>query len=50
MAAGAAAVGALAAVAGLAGSWQFDTPAGPSIVLAAVTALVLANAVSRPSR
>ena len=36
MAAGAVAVGALAAVAGLAGSWRFDTPAGPSIVVAAV--------------
>jgi zinc transport system permease protein len=45
MAAGAIAVGAFAAVAGLAGSWRFDTPAGPSIVVAAVLVLVLANLV-----
>ncbi|MES9826134.1 MAG: zinc ABC transporter permease subunit ZnuB [Candidatus Thiodiazotropha endolucinida] len=31
----AAAVGALAVVLGLAGSWQWDTPAGPSVVVAA---------------
>ncbi|MFO1210499.1 MAG: iron chelate uptake ABC transporter family permease subunit [Amaricoccus sp.] len=43
MAVGAVAVGALASVAGLAGSWHFDTPAGPSIVVAAVALLVLAN-------
>ena len=47
MAAGAVAVGIAAAVAGLAGAWQFDTPAGPSIVVAAVLALVLLNAVAR---
>lgn len=44
MAAAAAAVGALAAVAGLWGSWHLDTPAGPSIVVAAVVALAVANA------
>ncbi|MFO1141720.1 MAG: iron chelate uptake ABC transporter family permease subunit [Amaricoccus sp.] len=43
MALGAIAVGAVAAVAGLAGSWHFDTPAGPSIVVAAVALLLLAN-------
>ncbi len=43
MAAGAVAIGALAAVAGLAGSWLFDTPAGPSIVVAAVAALIAVN-------
>ncbi|HVL19420.1 MAG TPA: iron chelate uptake ABC transporter family permease subunit [Amaricoccus sp.] len=47
MAAGAVAVGIAAAVAGLAGAWQLDTPAGPSIVVAAVLALVLLNAVAR---
>jgi len=47
MAAGAVAVGAVAAVAGLAGSWRFDTPAGPSIVVAAVVALVAINLVVR---
>ncbi len=45
MAVGAAAVGALAAVAGLAGSLRFDTPAGPSIVVAAVALLAAGNAV-----
>jgi zinc transport system permease protein len=45
MAVGAVLVGALASVVGLAGSWRLDTPAGPSIVLAAVVALVAANAV-----
>ena len=43
MAVGAVAIGAVASVAGLAGSWRFDTPAGPSIVVAAVALLVLAN-------
>ena len=43
MAVGAVAIGAVASVAGLAGSWHFDTPAGPSIVVAAVALLVLAN-------
>ncbi|HET9068978.1 MAG TPA: iron chelate uptake ABC transporter family permease subunit [Amaricoccus sp.] len=47
MAAGAVAVGVAAAVAGLAGSWRLDTPAGPSIVVAAVVALVAINAVVR---
>ena len=46
MAFGAVAVGAVAAVAGLAASWRLDTPAGPSIVVAAVALLVLANAVA----
>lgn len=44
MAAGAAAVGAGSAAAGLLASWNFDTPAGPSIVVATVVALALANA------
>ena len=44
MAAGAAGAGAFAAIAGLWGSWHFDTPAGPSIVVAAVALLVAANA------
>ena len=47
MAAGAVAVGMVAAVAGLAGSWRLDTPAGPSIVVAAVVVLVAINAVIR---
>jgi zinc transport system permease protein len=44
MAAAAAAAGALAAVAGLAASARLDTPAGPSIVVAAVVLLLLAGA------
>jgi zinc transport system permease protein len=44
MAALAVAVGALGACAGLAASWRLDTPAGPSIVVAAVGAFILANA------
>ncbi len=44
MAFGAVGVGALAAVAGLSGSWRWDTPAGPSIVVAAVAMLIVANA------
>lgn len=48
MAAGAVAVGALASVAGLAGSWRFDTPAGPSIVAAAVLILVAISVFARP--
>jgi zinc transport system permease protein len=46
------AAGALAASAGLAASWRLDTPAGPSIVTAAVAALILANAAGalRPRR
>ena len=43
MAVGAAAVGALAAVAGLGASLRLDTPAGPSIVVAAVLALVVVS-------
>jgi zinc transport system permease protein len=34
----AAAIGAAAALAGLAASWRLDTPAGPSIVVAAAAA------------
>jgi zinc transport system permease protein len=45
-AAGAVALGAFAAIAGLAGSWRFDTPAGPSIVVAAVAVLVAVNLVA----
>jgi zinc transport system permease protein len=44
MAAQAAGIGAAATLAGLAGSWRFDTPTGPSIVVAAIVALVAANA------
>lgn len=43
MAVGAAGVGAASAAAGLWGSWHFDTPAGPSIVVAAVVLLLAAN-------
>lgn len=49
MAAGALVVGALAVGAGLAGSWQLDTPAGPSIVLAAMVALAV-SVVAGPAR
>jgi zinc transport system permease protein len=44
MAAGAAAVGALAAAAGLGASWRLDTPAGPSIVVAATALFFLSLA------
>jgi zinc transport system permease protein len=43
MAGRAVAIGAVAALAGLAGSWHLDTPTGPSIVVAAVILLLLAN-------
>jgi zinc transport system permease protein len=46
----AAGIGAAASVAGLAGSYRFDTPAGPSIVVAAVAALALANALRAARR
>lgn len=36
--------GALAVVVGLAGSWRFDTPSGPSVVVAAVAIFILAQA------
>jgi zinc transport system permease protein len=36
-------VGAAASLAGLAGSYRFDTPTGPSIVLAAMIAMAAAN-------
>lgn len=39
-----AALGAMAAVGGLAFSWRLDTPTGPSIVVTAIVALVLSNA------
>lgn len=39
-------VGVLAVVFGLQGSLQFDTPAGPSIVSAAISILILASAVA----
>ncbi|HLO79130.1 MAG TPA: iron chelate uptake ABC transporter family permease subunit [Magnetospirillum sp.] len=45
MAALAALVGAAAVVLGLAGSWQFDTPAGPSVVVAALALFVASRAV-----
>ena len=44
MAAGAVAAGVVAALAGLAASARMDTPAGPSIVVAAVALLVVAGA------
>jgi zinc transport system permease protein len=43
MAGWAVAIGATAALAGLAGSWHLDTPTGPSIVVAAVVMLLVAN-------
>ena len=39
----AALVGALAAIGGLAASWEWDTPAGPSVVLCAAAILAAAN-------
>jgi zinc transport system permease protein len=49
MAAIAVAMGTLAAVAGLAGSFRLDTPAGPSIVVAAVALMLLANGFAAPA-
>jgi zinc transport system permease protein len=43
MALGAAALGTLSAVAGLGASWRWDSPAGPSVVVAATLALALAG-------
>ena len=43
MAAAASAAGALAVVGGLAGSWHYDSPSGPSIVVAAVLLFVLSR-------
>jgi len=40
-------IGALSALAGLWGSYHFDTPAGPSIVVAASCAFALSLAVPR---
>jgi zinc transport system permease protein len=45
MASLAVAIGAAAALVGLAGSWRLDTPAGPSMVVAAVVLFLLANMV-----
>lgn len=42
MAAAAAGIGVVAALAGLGASWRIDTPAGPSVVVAAVALLALA--------
>jgi zinc transport system permease protein len=39
------AIGAAAVLVGLAGSWHLDTPAGPSMVVAAVVLFLLANLV-----
>jgi zinc transport system permease protein len=50
MAALAAGTGAVAALAGLAGSYRLDTPTGPSIVVAAVLCLVVANAAAAMRR
>ncbi|MES9926370.1 MAG: zinc ABC transporter permease subunit ZnuB [Candidatus Thiodiazotropha endolucinida] len=44
----AAAVGALAVVLGLAGSWQWDTPAGPSVVVAAALLFGLTQLSRKP--
>lgn len=41
----AAALGALAVVLGLGGSWRFDTPSGPSVVVAALALFLLSRAV-----
>lgn len=41
----AALAGAVAVMLGLAGSWRFDTPAGPSVVVAALALFVLSQAV-----
>jgi zinc transport system permease protein len=50
MALAACAIGAAAAVGGLWASLRFDTPAGPSIVVAAAAAFLLANAAPSPHR
>jgi zinc transport system permease protein len=47
MASLAVAIGAAAALVGLAGSWRLDTPAGPSMVVAAVVLFLLANMIPR---
>lgn len=47
MAALAAVLGAIAVAAGLAASWRFDTPSGPSVVVAAVLLFGLVQAVPR---
>ncbi len=47
MAAGAIAAGVAASLLGLAGSWRYDTPAGPSIVVAATLIMISANLASR---
>lgn len=48
MAAIAVACGLMAVAAGLAGSWRFDTPAGPSIVVAALALFVASSIVRVP--
>ncbi len=45
----ASAIGALAVALGLMGSWRFDTPSGPSVVVAAVALFVAIQAVPRRS-
>jgi zinc transport system permease protein len=50
MAAAAVVAGALAVTAGLGASWHFDTPSGPSIVVAAVVLFVLSRLVPMRSR
>ncbi|MDO8606182.1 MAG: iron chelate uptake ABC transporter family permease subunit [Phaeospirillum sp.] len=45
MAVAASVAGGLAVIAGLAGSWRYDTPSGPSIVAAAVALFVLSRLV-----
>ncbi|MEJ2592222.1 MAG: zinc ABC transporter permease subunit ZnuB [Candidatus Thiodiazotropha sp.] len=45
----AALIGALAVVLGLAGSWRWDTPAGPSVVTAAALLFVGSQLVRRPA-
>jgi zinc transport system permease protein len=45
MALAASALGGVAVLSGLLGSWQFDTPSGPSIVVAAVALFVIARLV-----
>ncbi|SDW27404.1 zinc transport system permease protein [Albimonas donghaensis] len=50
MAVGAALVGALAAIGGLAASWEWDTPAGPSVVLCAAAILAAANVAAAVKR
>jgi len=50
MAFGAVAIGTVSALGGLWVSWQFDTPAGPSIVTAAAAVFIVGTAVGRLTR